>query len=85
MIHTGCADRGGGGQGKHRMGLGDGGPCARAGLAVSLAGQPVRFCGKFFGAAGNALARSLMLHVSHRLALEVIPPMLPSDLPYGAG
>jgi hypothetical protein len=50
-IRTGCADRGGGGQGKHRMGLGYGGPCARGGLAVSLAEQPVRLCGKFFGAA----------------------------------
>ena len=36
-IRTGCADRGGSGQGKHRMGLGDGRPNARSGLAVSLA------------------------------------------------
>jgi len=32
-------------------GPGSVGPCARGGLAVSLAEQPVRFRGKFFGAA----------------------------------
>jgi len=37
VIRTGCADRGGDGQSKHRMGLGDGGPDTRSGLAVSLA------------------------------------------------
>ncbi len=42
VIRAGRADRGGGGQGEHRMGLGDGGPDARSGLAVSLAEQPVR-------------------------------------------
>ena len=35
VIRAGCADRGGGGQGQHRVGLGDGGPDARGGLAVS--------------------------------------------------
>jgi len=36
-IRTGSADRGGRGQGQHRVGLGHGGPGARGGLAVSLA------------------------------------------------
>ena len=82
VIRTGCADRGGGGQGKHRMGLGHGGPDARSGLAVSLAEQPVRLSGKFLGAA-------VMLWSGHRcstclvvLALGVIPHA-PGDLPYG--
>ena len=35
VIRTGCADRGGGAQGQHRMGLGDGGPDARRGLAAA--------------------------------------------------
>ena len=47
VIRTGCADRGSGGQGKHRMGLGDSGPDTRSGLAVCLAEQPVRLSGKF--------------------------------------
>ena len=51
VIRAGCADRGGGGQGKHRMGLGDDGPDARSGLAVSLAEQPVRLGSKFLSAA----------------------------------
>ena len=51
VIRTRWADRGGGGPGEHRMGLGDGGPDARSGLAVSLAGQPVRLRSKFLGAA----------------------------------
>ena len=51
VIRAGCADRGGGGQGQHRMGLGHGGPDARSGLAVSLAEQPVRLSGKFLGTA----------------------------------
>jgi hypothetical protein len=52
VVRAGCADRGGGGgQGKRRMGLGDRGPDARSGLAVSLAEQPVRLSGKFLGAA----------------------------------
>jgi hypothetical protein len=38
VIRAGCADRDGGGQHKHRMGLRDGGPDTRSGLAVSLAG-----------------------------------------------
>jgi hypothetical protein len=46
VIRTGCADRGGGGQSEQRMGMGDGGPGARRGLAVSLAKQPVRLSGK---------------------------------------
>ena len=46
-IRAGCADRGGRGQGQHRMGLGHGGPGARGGLAVSLAEQPVRLSGEF--------------------------------------
>ena len=36
-IRAGCADRGGRGQGQHRVGLGYRGPGARGGLAVSLA------------------------------------------------
>jgi hypothetical protein len=51
VIRTGCADRGGGSVGKHGMGLGDNGPHARGGLAVSLAEQPVRLSGKFLGTA----------------------------------
>ncbi len=47
VIRTGCADHGSGGQGKHRMGLGNGSPNTRSGLAVSLAEQPVRLSGKF--------------------------------------
>src|SRR6185437_16005881 len=35
---------------QHRMGLGHGGPDARAGLAISLAEQPVRLSSKFLGA-----------------------------------
>ena len=50
VIRAGCADRGGGGESKHRMGLGHGGPNARSGLAVFLAEQPVRLSGKFLGA-----------------------------------
>ena len=50
-ICTGCADGGGGGQSKHRMGLGDGSPDTRSGLAVSLAEQPVRLSGKFLSTA----------------------------------
>ena len=48
-IRTGCTDRSSRGQGQHRMGLGNGGPHARSGLAVSLAEQPVRLSGKFLG------------------------------------
>ena len=54
VIRAGCAGRGGGGQGKHRMGLGNGGPDARSGLAVFLAGQPVRLSGKCLGTAPGA-------------------------------
>ena len=75
-IRTGCADRGGGGQGKHRMGLGYGGPGARGGLAVCpgrAACAPQRQVPR---RGGNALVRSSMLHVSHRLALEVIPSLM---------
>ena len=50
-IHAGCADRGGRGQGQHRVSLGYGGPGTRSGLAISLAEQPVRLSGKFLGAA----------------------------------
>jgi hypothetical protein len=50
-IRAGCADRGSGGQGKHRMGLGNRSPDTRSGLAVSLAEQPVRLGGKFLGPA----------------------------------
>ena len=72
-IRTGCADRGGRGQGQHRMGLGHGGPGARGGLAISLAEQPVRLSGEFLGAA-------VMLRSGHccstylvALAQRVIP------------
>ncbi len=51
VIRAGRADRGGGGKSQHRMGLGNGGPDARSGLAVSLAGQPVRLSGKFLSPA----------------------------------
>ena len=50
-IRTGCADRSGGGQSQHRMGLGYGGPGTRSGLAFSLAKQPVRLSGEVLGAA----------------------------------
>ncbi len=50
-IRTGCADRGGRGQGQHRMGLGHGGPHARRGLAVSLAKQSVRLSSKLLSPA----------------------------------
>ena len=83
VIRTGCADGGGGGQSKHRMGLGHGGPGTRSGLAVSLAEQPVRLSGKFLGTA-------VMLWSAHRcstclvvLTLGVIPRTPPGDLPYG--
>jgi hypothetical protein len=46
------------------MGLGRGGPDAGRGLAVSLAGQPVRLCGKFLGAAG-------MLRSSHSCSIHL--------------
>jgi hypothetical protein len=51
VIRTGCADSGGSGQSKHRMGLGDGSPNARSGLAVSLVEQSVRLSGKFLSTA----------------------------------
>ncbi len=51
VIRAGCADRGGGGEGKHRVGLGDGGPDARGGLAIALAEQPVRLSNKSLGTA----------------------------------
>jgi hypothetical protein len=83
VIRTGCADRGGGRKSEYRMGLGDGGPGARSGLAVSLTEQPVRLSGKFLGTA-------VMLWSVHScstclvvLALEVITTKLPRDLPYG--
>ena len=81
VICTGCADGGGGGQSKHRMGLSHGGPGTRGGLAVSLAEQPVRLGGKF-------LSAQLMLWSAHRcstclvvLALGVIPRTPPGELP----
>ena len=81
VIRAGCADRGGGGQSQHRMGLGHGGPGTRRGLAVSLAGQPVRLSGKFPGAA-------VMPWSAHRcptclvvLTLEVIPRKLLATSP----
>jgi TIR domain len=80
-ICTGCADGSGSGQSKHRMGLGHGGPDARRGLAVSLAGQPVRLSGKF-------LSPAVMLWSAHRcsrslvvLTLGVIPRKLPATSP----
>ena len=66
------------------MGLGNSGLDTGSGLAVSLAEQPVRLGGKF-------LRPEVMLWSGHRcstrlivLALGVIPPTLPRDLPYGA-
>jgi hypothetical protein len=83
VIRAGCADGGGGGQSKHRMGLGNSGPCARCGLAVSLAEQPVRLSGKF-------LSPAVMLWSAHRcstclvvLTLGVIPRKPPAISPYG--
>ena len=65
VIRAGCADRGGGGQGQRRVGLGHGGPGTRSGLAVSLAEQPVRLSGKFLGAA-------VMLRSGHRCSTCLI-------------
>jgi hypothetical protein len=45
-MRTGCADRRSGGQGKRPVGLGNGSPDIRSGLAVSPAEQPVRLGGK---------------------------------------
>jgi hypothetical protein len=84
VIRAGRADRGGGdggGQGEHRMGLGDGGPGARSGRAVALAEQSARLSGKFLGAAGNAVVRSLMLRVVSSSGSGVIPRTLPGELP----
>jgi hypothetical protein len=88
VIRTGCADRGGGGQSQYCMGLGNGGSGTRSGLAVSLAEQPVRLGGKFFGT-------PVMLRSSHCcftrlavlavLALDAIPRTLPvNSLPWHA-
>ena len=60
-IRTGCADRGGHGQGQHGMGLGHGGPDTVSGLAISLAERPVRLSGKFLGAAVMNSFQLLML------------------------
>jgi hypothetical protein len=73
VIRAGCADRGGRGQGQHRVGLGYGGPGARSGLAVSLAEEPVRLSGEFLGAAvvlrsGHGCSTFLVV-----LAQRVIP------------
>ena len=46
-IEARCAYRGPGGKGEHGMGLGNGGPHAGSGLAVSLAEQLMRLRGKF--------------------------------------
>jgi len=60
-LRAGRTDRGSGGQGQHRVGLGNCGPDGGGGLAVSLAEQFVRLSGKFPGRGGNALVRSLTL------------------------
>ena len=83
-IRAGCADRGGRGQGQHRIGLGHGGPGARGGLAVSLAEQPVRLSGEFLGAAGSAQVRSWLLHVSCRPGSESDTTGGPGDRPGGS-
>ena len=75
VIRAGCADRGGGGQGKHRMGLGDSGPDTRGGLAVSLAEQPVRLSGKFLGTA-------VMLWSGHCCSTSLVAWL--ADSPAGA-
>ncbi len=64
VIRAGCADRSGGSQGEHRMGLVHGGPDTRSGLAVTLAEQPVRLNGKFLSAAVMLWSGHPMLHVS---------------------
>ena len=51
VIRTGCADRRCNGQGKRRVGRGNGSPGIRSGLAVSLAEQHVRLGGKLPDAA----------------------------------
>ena len=84
VIRTGCADRGGGRESEHRMGLGDGGPGARSGLAVSLTEQPVRLSGKFLGTAVMLWSVHCMLHVSRRPSSGSDTTTLPCDLPYGA-
>jgi hypothetical protein len=84
-IRTGCADRGGRGQGQHRMGLGSGGLGTRGGLAVSVAEQPVRLGGKFLGTAVMLRSRHCCSTRLVVLALDVIPRMLPvRSLPWHA-
>ncbi len=62
------------------MGLGNRGPNARSGLAVSLGQQPVRLSGKFLRPAGNALVRSLgLLHVPVR-AENIVHVMRPAGI-----
>jgi len=63
------------------MGLGNGGPDTRSGLAVALAEQPARLSGQFLSAA-------VMLWSAHRhstclvvLAPAVIPRTPPGELP----
>lgn len=64
------------------MGLGDGGPDTRSGLAASLAEQPVRFSGKFLGA-------TVMLWSGHRAPRVSLPgpgsdtTHAPGDSTYG--
>ena len=83
-IRTGCADRGGRGQGQHRMGLGHGGPAARGGPTISLAEQPVRLSGEFPGRGGNAQVRSSLLHLSRRPGSESDTTHVPGDRPGGS-
>jgi hypothetical protein len=83
-IRTGCADRGGGGQGKHRTGLSHGDPDARSGLAVSLAEHPVRLSGNFLGAAVMLGSGHCCFTYLAALAQRVIPHTLPGDLPDGS-
>ena len=67
VIRAGCADRGGGGQSKDRMGLGSGGPGTRGGLAVSLAEQFMRLSGEFLGTA-------VMLGSGHCCSMYPVAP-----------
>jgi len=64
VIRAGCADRGGGGQSKDGMGLGNGGSGTRSGLAVSSAKELMCLSGKFPGRGCHAQVQSLLLHVS---------------------
>jgi len=68
-IEVRCADRDGGGQGEHSMGVGNGSPHANSGLAVSVPEQPVCL-------GGNFLSAPEMLWTGHKGAPLVLLSLL---------